>query len=120
MDRSFRDEYPEYKKYHKKKKFPTWILIIICLIISGLPGYLLLIQNKIAFNKLFGDTQPKPQKSLFYRQTPNRIKAPNITKRPQDTTEKIYSWTDEKIYSWTDETGIKHFSNVQPSETIKT
>lgn len=115
MDRSFRNEYPEYKEYDKKKKFPTWILIIVCLIISGLPGYLLLIQNKTTFNKLFGKTktttQPTPQEILFYRKTPNIIKAPNITKKPQDTTEKIYSWTDE--------TGIKHFSNVQPSQTIK-
>jgi len=34
-----------------------------------------------------------------------------IIKTPQETTEKIYSWTDEA--------GIKHFSNIRPSKTAK-
>jgi len=110
---SFKDEYPEREKFHKRKKFPTWILIIICFIISTLPGYLFLMQNKISLNDIFHNffkkvkptSQTIPPPKILYR------KRPKIIKMPQDTNEKIYSWTDEA--------GIKHFSNVQPSQTVK-
>ncbi len=113
MDRSFKNEYPEHKKCYKKKKFPTWILIIICLIISGLPGYLFLIQNKTTHHDIF-DKFFKKKQTTTQASSPTKLgyhNLPEITKKPQDTTEKIYSWTDEA--------GIKHFSNVQPSQTVK-
>lgn len=119
MDRSFKNEYPEYEQYYKKKKFPTWLLIIICLTISSLSGYLFLIQNKIIyshiFNKFFkipkATTQATAPPKLPYRKSPEIIRTPERIKSPKETTEKIYSWTDES--------GIKHFSNVQPSQNVK-
>lgn len=115
MDSSFKNEYPEYEKFNQKKKFPTWLLIIICVIITSLPGYLYLIQNKITFNDIFNSlfkktktttqTNPPPPRPFYW------IPTPKIIKTPQETTEKIYSWTDKA--------GIKHFSNTQPSKIVK-
>lgn len=113
MVSSFKDEYPEHEKFRKRKKFPIWILIIICFIISSLPGYLFLMQNEIILNDIFhsffkkikSTTQTIPAPKPFYR------KKSKIIKTPQETTENIYSWTDEA--------GIKHFSNIRPSKTVK-
>ena len=113
MNSSLKDEYPEREKLHKRNKFPTWILIIICFIISTLPGYLFLMQNKISLNDIFHNlfkkvkptSQTIPSPKILYR------KRPKIIKTPQETNEKIYSWTDEA--------GMKHFSNIQPSQTTK-
>jgi clan AA aspartic protease (TIGR02281 family) len=111
MNNTLKNKYPEYEKYYKKKKFPTWLLIIICSIISSLPGYLFLIQNEITYNDIYNSffkktkttKQTTPPPSSFHQRTP-KIK---IIKTAQT----------EKIYSWTDKTGIKHFSNIKPSQT---
>ncbi|WP_320043146.1 retropepsin-like aspartic protease [uncultured Desulfobacter sp.] len=113
MVSSFKNEYPERKDLQQKRKFPTWLLIIICFFISSIPGYLFLMQNKITYNdifdKLFKKTKITTQTIPYLRISPR--KAPQIIKTHQETTEKIYAWADE--------TGVKHFSNIRPSETVK-
>lgn len=113
MDSSFKDEYPQYEQNYKKKKFPTWLLIIICFIITSLPGYIVLIQNKFIFNDIFNSLfkktktiiQTAPPPMPYYR------KPSEIIKTPHEPLEEIYSWTDEA--------GIKHFSNTKPSNIVK-
>jgi predicted aspartyl protease len=71
------------------------------------------MQNKITYNdifdKLFKKTKTTTKTTPYLRILPR--KAPQLIKTPHETTEKIYSWADE--------TGVKHFSNIRPSENVK-